>query len=332
MMNNYYITVIVPIYNVAQYISRCVESLMQQTLCQVEYIFVDDCSPDNSIAVLHSVLEKYPDRLAHTKVIKHNLNRGVSAARNSGISAATGEYIFFCDSDDYLEPTMLELLYRQAVAQQADYVWCDYFIARGKETTAITQPSSSTRDIAIRQMLTFELSYNVWNKIVKRAIFTKHNITFAEGQTMGEDLVMIQLLAYANRVANVQIPLYYYVQDNGTSATKHYTLRHCKSLHFTVCETVSAIRDLFPNKFELELSSLQIQSKWPLLIQRDKAIYHEWERYYPEAHAYIWKYNNKDANFRIKLIEWFAAKGQYWVVWLHYQIVIRFYTNWLRKP
>ena len=123
------ISVIVPIYNVKLYIERCVRSLMEQTLENIEFIFVNDCTPDDSMDILHYVLEEYPKRREQIKIIEHETNRGISAVRNTGLKNATGQYIIYCDSDDWVEKNMYEKLLVKALETSADIVGCDFFDA-----------------------------------------------------------------------------------------------------------------------------------------------------------------------------------------------------------
>lgn len=138
------ISVITPIYNVEHFIAHCVETLMRQTLDEVEYIFVNDATPDDSMGVLNKTLEKFPEKLSQVRILTHAENKGLPAARNTGLEVATGKYIFHCDSDDFMEPDTLKMLYDTAEEQDADYVWCDYFIAskmianiKNKENTQV---------------------------------------------------------------------------------------------------------------------------------------------------------------------------------------------------
>ena len=108
------VSVIIPIYNVELFIERCVVSLMEQTLEEVELIFVDDASPDGSVNILREVVGRYPSRKDCVKIITHSENKGLPAARNTGLAEATGEYIFYCDSDDFVELDLLESLYNKA--------------------------------------------------------------------------------------------------------------------------------------------------------------------------------------------------------------------------
>ena len=115
-------SVVVPCYNVERYLPQCIESLCKQTLVDIEIILVDDGSPDNSGKICDEWAEK-DDRI---KVI-HKANGGVSAARNDGMAAATGEYIIFCDSDDWLPENALESLYNEGKRTNADVVIGDIY-------------------------------------------------------------------------------------------------------------------------------------------------------------------------------------------------------------
>lgn len=323
------VSVIVPIYNVAAYIERCAESLMQQTLQDVEYIFIDDCSPDNSIQVLRSVLDKYNTRQFQIKILSHLQNLGLPAARNTGLKVANGKYIYHCDSDDYLDKNLLQSLYTTAEKECADYVWCDYFVCKAENTSHLRQCDFISVHSALQGALQGKIVYNVWNKLVKRELYTAHNIQFPSGYSMGEDMTMLMLLARAHKVAYVPQPLYYYVRSN-TGALTRQGLRttHINALHYNLSRIVADIEHLYGDEMKDALAALQLQAKWQFLICGEREKYDLWHTWFPELHSYIWKYRHTQSNFRIKLIEWFAAKGQYWLVWLHYQIVIRCYTNW----
>lgn len=116
---------IVPVYNVAPYIEKCARSLLEQTLENMEIIFVDDKTPDNSIEIINSLLDNYPSRKSQTKIIHKRKNEGLAAARKDGILAATGEYIIHCDSDDWADTTLYRTLYEKAKETGADIVICD---------------------------------------------------------------------------------------------------------------------------------------------------------------------------------------------------------------
>ena len=115
------VSIVIPIYNVEKYIIKCAKSLFEQTLDDIEYIFVNDCTPDNSIKVLLEVLEQYPNRKQQVKIITHKINLGAAIARKNGILAATGKYIIHCDGDDWTAPDMYQRLYEKAEREHFRY-------------------------------------------------------------------------------------------------------------------------------------------------------------------------------------------------------------------
>lgn len=161
----YKVSVIIPVYKVEKFIGRCVKSLMEQTLQDVEYIFVDDASPDGSIVILRNVLADYPERSNHVKILTHTENKGLPAARNTGLSVAQGEYIFHCDSDDFVEVNMLEQLYHKVTETDVDIVWCDWYLTFENSERYMKQPAYNTPLEALKAMLGGAMKYNVWNKL-----------------------------------------------------------------------------------------------------------------------------------------------------------------------
>lgn len=124
-----YITICVPIYGVEKFIKKCAQSLSVQTYSNIEYIFVNDCTKDNSIAILKDALKQYPQRLEQVKIINHKANEGLGGARTIAIKNATGDYILHVDSDDYLASNAVDLLMNKAELSGADIVdggYCDF--------------------------------------------------------------------------------------------------------------------------------------------------------------------------------------------------------------
>ena len=106
------VSVIIPVYNVEKYIEKCARSLFEQTLDDIEYIFIDDCSPDNSMLVLSKVLKSYPKREAQVRIIRNPENKGVAYSRTIGMKAATGEYMIHCDPDDWVDKELYQNMYK----------------------------------------------------------------------------------------------------------------------------------------------------------------------------------------------------------------------------
>lgn len=318
------ISVIVPIFGVEQYIQRCVESLMSQTQADVEYIFVNDATKDNSMEILYSVIGRYPEKAHSIKVLNHNENRGLPAARNTGLREASGDYIYHCDSDDYLEADMLKILYENAINTGADVVWCDYYETFTEHERIVTQEEYKTGQEALVASLEYKIVYNVWNKLVKRSLYAKHNIVFLDGSSYGEDMTMLMILANAQTCSYVSKPLYHYVRYNVSSLTKTLSDKNIDALRKNISRVYKYINTRYNKALSGHLAGFIIKSKWPFLLSPSYDFYEVWTNWFPEVNDYIWKYQNEQTNFRIRLIEWCASKKLYFIVWMHYYIVVRF--------
>lgn len=217
-MLKYKISVIIPMYNVEKYIIKCAQSLFEQTLDNIEYIFVDDGSTDSTITVLKNILTKYPNKKDCVRIVKHNKNKGVSSARNTGLKYAQGTYIYYCDADDYLERKMLEQLYNTAHKTNADIVWCDFYMDFKNDTKYCSAVTVENDKITLLKKY---ISYG-WNtpcnSIVKREIYTENNLYSDEGYNFCEDYgLMVRIMFFANSYAYVRQALYHYNRVNTSS-------------------------------------------------------------------------------------------------------------------
>lgn len=208
---NLKVSVIIPVYNVERYIERCARSLFEQTMSDgIEFIFVDDCSPDNSIALLSSVLSQYPERKNQTKILKHKQNQGQALARKTGIEAAKGEYIIHCDSDDWAAPEMYEKLYGLASEYDYDMVWCDYYRSDGINHTLISQQCEPEREPLLKAYLSSRLIASLCNRLCRRVLQKTKQFVYPVAN-MTEDLVIItQATISSESIGYLNEPLYYY--------------------------------------------------------------------------------------------------------------------------
>lgn len=317
-----HISVIIPVYKVEAFIGRCAESLLSQTMNEgVEFIFVDDASPDHSIEVLQKVLERHPERMPQCRIIRHEQNRGLPAARNTGLAGAVGEYIFHCDSDDFVEADMLETMYCTAIGAAADIVWCDCLLTFEQNERCLRQPSYTTAEDALKGMLAGAMKYNVWNKIARRRLYTENGIRFPDGHGMGEDMTMIRLMACAHTVAHVPKAFYHYVKTNAGAFTNTFSERQLADIRHNADETTAFLRERLGEKIEEPLAFFKLSLKYPFLFSGSRAQYELWRQWYPEANAYI--SGNRSVSRRARFIQAAAAKGQYWIVWLHYVLVYK---------
>lgn len=315
------VSIITPIYNVERFIARCAISLLEQTLQEVEFIFVDDATPDKSICLLQEVLEHYPERKEQVILIRHETNQGLPAARNSGLAVAKGEYVFHCDSDDFVDSTMLEQLYRTAKEYDADIVWCDWWLSFEKNERYMGQPAYTTPMEALKGILGGAMKFNVWNKLVRRSLYEEHQILFPSGYGMGEDMTMIRLFARARKVVYLPKAFYHYVQQNSGAFCKTSSSKHLADVRHNVAVVLEDMRMLFGNRLEQELAFFQLSVKFPFLIGDDPELYALWQSWYPEANRYIMQ--NKQVSLRSRCLQWLAWKHQFWAVRLYYICIHR---------
>ena len=209
------VSVIVPIYGVEEYIERCARSLMAQTFRDVEFIFVNDGTPDRSMEILAGVLD--PER--DVKIINKK-NEGLPQARLSGIRASSGKYIMHLDSDDWIEPSAIELLVRKALETGADLIYYDFWKEYRNRSKMDHERTYTIPDKEkwMRRLYNNGAYGYVWSKFAKRELYEG---IFAPRFNMHEDIVFSTQLVYrAQSFAQLSVPLVHYIRTNGTSATR----------------------------------------------------------------------------------------------------------------
>lgn len=323
------ISAIIPVYNVAPFAGRCARALMEQTLQEVEFIFVDDASPDGSMDIIRTVVAEYPER--NVKFLRHEVNKGLPAARNTGMEAATGEYIWHCDSDDWPEPNMLEELYNAAVAAQADYAYCDFYMDFGDARKYMETPSYTDPGQMIKQgFLSGAMKYNVWNKLVKNSLYrTKHLIRFPEGHSMGEDMTMIPLAMLATRTVRVPKALYNYSKSNGNAFTNTVPARHLTDIHYNAARTIAYLDGWKVQDKDRYMAWFKLNIKLPFLLTGHRSDYKTWCTWYPEANAYI--ASNSYLPRRTRLVQQWATQGLWPLVWLYAFAINKIYYGMLLR-
>ena len=207
------VSVLIPVYGVEKYIERCARSLFEQTMkTGIEFIFTDDCTPDNSIEIVKRLLEDYPERKDQVKFIRHETNQGLAVARVTGLHAASGEYVIHCDSDDWVEPDMYELLYAKAIETHAHIVGCDFFVELFDRSKVRKQDFSQTQQLIIMGILTADkIDGYLWNRMIRRNFYLGGAYKALKGTTFLEDLVVtVPMHRDTKEVSYVNKPLYHY--------------------------------------------------------------------------------------------------------------------------
>lgn len=313
------VSVIVPIYKVESFIDKCASSLFEQTLDEVEFIFVDDASPDGSVDLLGKCIDRYPARKNQIKIVCHAENKGLPAARNTGLAEATGEYVFHCDSDDFVEPDMLAALYEAAKEKDADIVWCDWYLSFQHNERYMKQPDFATPMEALKGMLAGRMKFNVWNKLVRRKLYTDNVISFPSGYAMGEDMTMMLLFAVSSEVTYVPKAFYHYVKLNTGAYSQNFSLRHFNSVKHNISIVESFLHNKFGHALDLEIACLKLEAKFPFLMSGKHKMHRIWAETFPETHIYITR--NYYISIRRRFVQWCASKQLWLPVYLHYWLV-----------
>lgn len=316
------VSVIIPVFNVRNFIERCARSLFEQTLEDIEYIFVDDASPDDSIEVLRSCLKSYPERMGQVRILTHEKNWGLTAARNTGLRAATGKYLAHCDSDDYVDRDMYKLLYEKAEETNADLAFCDfYFKYKDDKVERYNAVSLSNKENLLKAFIGSGWTV-VWNMIAKRELYDRYALHSPTNITYCEDFhLSVRLMHFSNIISKVELPLYYYVQENTSSIMRQLNQKHGLDERVAYNEII----DFF--KGERKFDEYQKELAWRVLKNKQDLVlavesHEEFMNIHPWSHKYILSCPESFCNSKIKIMMWLLT---------HHCRFILLPILWLRK-
>lgn len=234
------ISVIIPVYGVEKYIGRCAVSLFRQTMTDgIEFIFVNDCTKDRSIDILTDTLSKYPARKKSVKIVDHIRNMGLIEARATGLKHAEGEYVIFCDSDDYVDESLYGRMYETAIRESSDIVICDMMMNDGERETPVENRHISDPGELIGELLEKDNGLSSLCTKLIRSDIVKNPAVIKPCAAMNEDRVWtVQCVFYAHSVSYCPGSYYHYC-SNPDSMTR------TKDKASTVNKTLEAKRNLF---------------------------------------------------------------------------------------
>lgn len=243
------ISIIIPVYNTEKYLERCLTSIVEQSLKEIEIIIVNDGSPDNS----NEIIEKF--KIKDERIISINKkNSGLSAARNTGIKISKGEYILHIDSDDWIEKNYFERMYLKAKKDNLDIVISDIYFdfdngnVRYKKDLNINENTILTNIDYINYFFGNKITPAVWNKLIKRELYVKNKILHPENVTLGEDLSTTPRLAYyAKRIGKINEAYIHYIQ-NPKSITNNNSIKKI----YELIDAIEILENFFQNKLKIE--------------------------------------------------------------------------------
>lgn len=257
MKHSVNISVIVPVYNVENYISRCIKSIQEQTYKDFEVLIIDDESQDKSIEIVKKLIKNDP----RFKIISQK-NRGLGGARNTGIRKANGEYLFFLDSDDYIENDTFSSLINYIYKYEVDIVVFDYFRV-DENGNKLFSPKFGQyildKEDAFRKILSLKTSPQAWNKLYKRKLFIENNIVYPE-KFLHEDIATTYKLFWKSKKVGYIGRGFYYWVIRGDSITQKITYKHINDVVKSLLNKKEFLNQYgIYDKFELEYIRGSIQ-------------------------------------------------------------------------
>lgn len=285
------VSVIIAIYNTEKYLERCIRSLLEQTLDDIEYIFINDASTDNSLSILNMIVSEYPNRQDSIKIINLPHNKGLAKVRTLGMKNATSDYVIHCDSDDWVERNLYELMYNKAIETHADIVMSDYYYVTDDKQILITQCNNVVSSIPadfIKSTKHFFFGV-LWNKLIKRNIYVDNNIYPYPELSFDEDLsVTYRCFFYGKKIATINGAYYYYNGSNVNSLTHQTTEKNWASMDIALQRLSVFLDEKGGAEYKLAKHFLQFSQKQVLLY--NPSFINKWRTVYSKSHLYIHHY------------------------------------------
>lgn len=294
-MQNPLVSILVPFYNVEKYVGKCVESLFNQTYSNIEYVFVDDCSPDNSLKIIKDMIDEFNIPSERYNIVIHKTNMGISTSRNDCITNAKGDYILFIDSDDWIEIDMVEKLVNATKENNADISGCSYIEEYPDKSIYFSQKYTNDHLEMMKAITILTIKGVMWKLLIKRSVIVNNNIKFIPDNNMVDDyLFCCQVFYYARTFASVDEYLYHYIQYNPNNYS-HVTLFNIESQAKAVEETEKFYKDKgIYDELKNELNQRKFLLKLPLILDQNCINTNKWRTIFPECNN-AWK----DMNFSI---------------------------------
>lgn len=290
------VSIIIPVYGVEKYIERCARSLFEQTLDDIEYLFIDDCTPDKSVEILKHVLEEYPQRKNQVVIHRMEQNSGQAKVREWGMRNATGEYVIHCDSDDWVDIHMYEKMYKKSVSADYDIVVCDYYESDGTSQIINKEYIPDKVEETMSSILLKKTHSVLWNKLVKKSIYN-NKIIYPLANNAEDYALLVQLAYHSKSFGYVNEPLYFYYY-NTSSLTKVMTNENLINRFNQSMSNIGIVETFLRQnqslaKYSDELDCIKVIEKEILISSSfNKTLYKKWIDAYKEIFPRI-LLNNK---------------------------------------
>lgn len=305
------VSVIMPVYNAAATLQHSLDSLARQDFKDLEIVAVDDCSSDGS----GELLRQYCDSMGIAyKLMRHERNRGVAAARNTALDAAEGEYVCWLDADDAIGRDALSEWVDTAEANGWDITGCEWYLTKSKSERYIVQAPFTSSAEALKNLMAGTMRWNLWLFLVRRDAIG--NLRFSEGLNMGEDMAfMCRMFMKTEKVGLIRKGFYHY-WHNEQSVSRGFSEANVAQVSANVELLADALRrSQYANLEDPYIDYLKLFVKLPLLVTGSRHDFLIWRQWWPESN--LAASSNKALPSRTRLLQISAAKGLWPVVWLY---------------
>lgn len=301
------VSILIPVYKAEKYISKCLQTVLEQTYENIEVVIVDDASPDNSMNIADDMIRQSGSTF-DIIIIHNEHNKGIAAVRNILLDNATGDYILFVDSDDYIETDAIESLMTVAERTGCDIVRCGYFEVKEGQVKTIEHKHWSDKTELLKQHIkAWDSIEAMWQLLIRRSMIEEHHIRFAEGINASEDhLMMIKLYFFANNIVEGTKPIYYYRIDNAQSVTHVNPKAFHDSMYKSMDRAISFLKENGAyDIYRDEVLTRTFLTKQTFLLNKENRDINLYLNTYPECNSYYRKYNYNSSQ---KILFWLAEK------------------------
>lgn len=283
------ISIIVPIYNTEAYLETCLRATFEQTYPHIEFVFVNDCTKDDSMRILNEIVDQYAHLKGRIKIVNHEKNQGLIRTRCTGAEAANGDYLLFIDSDDYLEKDAAQILAQKATETDADIIVFDFWIQFLHKAYPNPHNIGASSTDYIRSMIRRECSPTMYSKLIRTSLYKAIIPDLQQLRIQfGEDVYASVLLAsHTEKITQVKRCLYHYVQYN------YGSICHNSGAHTLVeaAKFVDTIGAYFHQQgihiYDDDLQVYKLKVKLDILLVRKSSDLHQIQESFPEAMSYL---------------------------------------------
>lgn len=248
-MKNPFVSILIPVYNVSSFIVRCLESVSSQTYDgDLECILIDDCGNDDSIELAETFIKSYQGKICF-RIVRHDHNRGLAAARNTAVANAKGDFVFHLDSDDWIESTAIERLVELQEETGADIVSGHALQHENSGESLLKEPIFSSVKEMLYSSIEMNIGHVIWRRLIRRTLYVNNNIEAVEGVNVGEDYhTLPRLVFYARKIATLDAVVYHYNCLNPNSYMAERTLSFNIKRYRSDLSSLKILQNFFKGK------------------------------------------------------------------------------------